>query len=97
MKFNNINKFNIKASLSSFLFFLFRLSHLSRYNKACDKIYVKAYVKSDKTCDNIYDKYYYYNKGKFSNINKFNIKDIIIFFLIKLLPFFISLKRNNSR
>ena len=59
MKFNNINKFDIKTFLSPFLSFLPRLPYLPRYNK----IY-----------DNAYDKYYYYNKEKFNNINKFNIK-----------------------
>ena len=39
MKFNNINKFNIKTSLSSFLSFIFYLSRLFRYNKICDKCY----------------------------------------------------------
>ena len=96
-KFNNINKFNIKVFFSSFLSLLSRLSRLSRYNKICDKIYAKIYVKINKACDNAYDKYYYYNKKRFNNINKFNIKNIITFFLIKFLSLFISSKRNNSR
>ena len=44
---------------------LFYLSRLSRYNKICDKTY-----------DNIYNKYYCYNKMKFNNTNKFNIRNI---------------------
>ena len=73
MRFSGINGFDIKAFLSFFPPFLFCLSYLSRYNKICDKVYIKIY-------DNICDKYCYYNKERFNNINKFNIKNIIIFF-----------------
>ena len=77
MRFNDINRFNIKAFFTPFLFFL---SRLSRYDKAYDKVCVEAYVKTDKVYDNICDKYYYYNEERFSDINKLDIKDIIIFF-----------------
>ena len=97
MRFNNINKLNIKAFLSFFSFFSSYLSHLSYYNKTCDKIYDKTYIKADKICDNAYNKCYYYNKKRFNNINKSNIKNIIIFFLIKFLSLFIFLKKDNLR
>ena len=59
MRFNNINKFNIKISFSFLLFLLLFLLRLSRYNKIYNKIYVKIYVKIDKIYYNICDKCYY--------------------------------------
>ena len=82
-RFNNINKFNIKAFffyLFLFFFRLSRLSRLSRYNEVCDKTCVKTYIKIDKTYNNICDKCYYYNKKRFNDINELDIKNIIIFF-----------------
>ena len=92
-RFNNINKFNIKAFFPLFLFLSFYLSRLSRYNEICDKAYIKTYVEINKICDNAYNRYYCYDKEKFNNINKPNIRDIITFFLIKILSLFISLKK----
>ena len=64
-------------SLLSYLSYLSRLLS-PRYNKACDKAYAKACVKVYKTYDNICDKYYCYNKMKFNNINKFNIRGFFL-------------------
>ena len=65
----------------------------SRYNEICDKAYIKAYVKVDKTYNDICDKYYYYNKEKFSDINKSNIKAFFFASFISFISFtlFISL------
>ena len=97
VRFNNINKFNIKASFPPLLSLSSYLPRLSYYNKIYNKIYIKICVKTNKIYDNAYDKCYYYNKKKFNNINIFDIKNIITFFLIKFLSFFIFSKRDNSR
>ena len=76
VRFNNINKFDIKDSLLpllshfSYLLRFPRFSRLSRYNEICNEIYVKAY----KIYDNICDKCYYCDKARFNDINKSNIK-----------------------
>ena len=97
MRFNDINKFNIKALFPPFLSLSSYSFYSPRYNRAYGKACVEAYAKVDKAYDDICDRYYYYNEKRFNNINKFNVKDIINFFLIKLLSLFISLKRDGSR
>ena len=59
---------------SFYLLYLFRLLRLPRYDKIYNKTYAETYVKIDKTYDNTCGEYYCYNKEKFNNINKLNIK-----------------------
>ena len=84
------------SSIASFLpLSLSLLLLLSRYNKVYYKFFLPRYYRYSKT----YNKASYINtiKPNKRDINRSNIKDIVVFFLTRLLSLFISLKIANSR
>ena len=95
-KFVTSSSSTTSSSITSFLPLSLPLPLLPpRYNKAYYKLFLSRYYRYNK----IYNKASYINiiRPNKRDINKPNIRDIVVFFLTRLLSLFISLKVANSR